>query len=75
MPHRTNDTKKLKNNRRRFIEATMQEMKLGRLIVSFFPKGTIVIRLGEGEDMTMFSAPDAERLVAFLQQYLDSYKK
>jgi len=56
--------------------ATIDEIKIGKLTFSFFPQGTIMAKLGDKcEDWTLVSSSDADKLIKFLQRFIDSYKE
>lgn len=57
-------------------EIKVEELSVGRFVMSYTKSGTLVIRLAdESQEWTMMAAVEAQRILDFLQAYIDSFKK
>ena len=47
----------------------MKELKVGKLAFSHLGEGTMMVKLGEGDEFTLLAGLDVDRILEFLKEY------
>jgi len=57
-------------------ENDVEETRVGKLKLSYVPADVLILLFGDSiDDMTMLNSFEAQKLIEFLQKYIDSFKK